>query len=226
MSPLVRLQRLSLAAAGISVAAFFASLTVLLWQQPNLLLHVDGTLTRTEAVLSKARATLDNLDKGTKVWADSAKGQAAAIEDTATQARGTLYAAQETLTGLQTTSVKLNGTADALTGLLHAGTGTVTQAQADLVTLNDSLAATKPLIQHSDLAVQHFDALVSSKDLADALTNVQVTTQNIAGVTADARKAADKATEDYLSPKPWYRKIGRLAVDTYDYGALLARHIP
>ena len=45
-------------------------------------------------------------------------------------------------------------------------------------------------------------------------------------ILADGKQAADKATADYLAPKTWWQKIGKYAGDTYDLGALLARHTP
>ena len=60
-------------------------------------------------------------------------------------------------TAIRTTSAKINDLADAGTGLLVAGTGTVTQAQADLVTLNGSIAATAPLITNSAATVTDLD---------------------------------------------------------------------
>jgi hypothetical protein len=223
---LLRLQRLSLCAAGLSICVFFSSISWMLWQQPNLLRHVDGTLTRTEAVLSKFYAVASNVDKTTKVIADSSKAQADGVADTMLQARGTLSAASDTLKGLQTTSAKLNESADAATGLLRAGTGTVTQATQDLRTLDASISATRPLIMDADVAVQNFDNLLASPDLADALRNVSTVTQNASVISSDFRQVSNKATADYLKPTKWYMQPIKRFGEIWDIGAAVARHTP
>src|SRR6516165_9654470 len=136
---------------ALAVGVFFASLTYLLWRTPNILLHVDGTLTRTEATLSKANATLSNLDKGTKAWADSAQAQAKAVQDLTEDARGTLQEASGTIHSLGVTSEHLQGTLDASTGLL----GSAKKSVDDL----------DPLFGHIDMTVKSMDGGVNSFNL-------------------------------------------------------------
>lgn len=95
---------------------------------------------------------------------------------------------------------------DAIPPLLNAGTGTLNQAKTDLATLNDSIGATKPLIQHADLAVQHFDALIQSKDLSEAIGHVNETTGHIAGTTGDLEAVSDDLKKRYFAPVPLWKK--------------------
>jgi ABC-type transporter Mla subunit MlaD len=227
---ILRLQRLSLIAACLSVSGFFLALTFLLWRTPNLLLHVDGTLTRTEAVLSKARATLDNLDKGTKQWADASKEQSDAITDVTTQAGVTFSTATGTLAEIRGTTAKLNTSADALTGLLVAGKGTTDAATEQIIRNGDSLTLAinqgKETAALLSKAVNDFDALITSPDLSAAITHGNETAENIAGVTLDFKKVSDKATADYLKPVPWWKWPLKRGGQMIDIGAALARHTP
>src|SRR5579859_7693219 len=100
-----------------------AATGVLLWcgvAAHNALVHLDGAILRAEGIETKANATLINLDKGTAVWAASAKDQAGAIQDLATDAHGTLSQANTALTGVSGVAQHVQGTADAATSLLDS----------------------------------------------------------------------------------------------------------
>ena len=157
----------------------------MLWRAPNIFLHVDGTLTRTEATLTKARATLDNLDKGTKVWADSAKEQTGVIEDLATDAHGTLSEANRALQGLSTDATALKSTVDASTQLLISAKQSTDALTVDLNAIKQPVDNLNPLIIHADKAVDHFDALLSRPALVDTVDGLGKTSQNLGRLTAD-----------------------------------------
>lgn len=120
---------------------------------------------------------------------------------------------------VQSLAEHLNKTAD-------AATAATLQAQTDLTTLNGSIAATKPLLEAATRTNVDFNALLEGPALKAVLTNTASMTDSGAGIMADGRKVTDKATADYLSPHPWYTKVGRYAGDAFDYGALFARHTP
>jgi hypothetical protein len=70
------------------------------------------------------------------------------------------------------------------------------------------------------------DALLKDEAIHRTLVNTADLTGNANGVVADGRKVADKLTEDFTAKKPWYKKIGPPIEDLWDYGALVARHMP
>jgi hypothetical protein len=107
-----------------------------------------------------------------------------------------------------------------------AGTETLTEGKRTIAAAQPLLASLTRTSDASTLAIQHFDALVTSKDISEAISNIQFTTQNIGGVTADLRKVADKTTEDYLKPKTPWMKIGHALFNAYDLAAFAARHAP
>lgn len=230
---MTKLEHIARIAAASSVAAFFLSLTVLLWRTPNLLLHVDGTLTRTEATLSKANATLNNLDKGTKVWADSSKQQAGAVEDLITDTHGTLSQVNILAGSLNQSALDLHEEL----GALHKTTDQATTLAATLTTsaqtANDTIAAAQPVLRalerdvdSANKAVTDFDALVSSPDLSQALSHFNGMTASGDGILADAKKVADKETADWLKPVPWWRAPIAKGGQLIDITAAIARHTP
>jgi len=117
------------------------------------------------------------------------------------------------------TARHLNSTADAATGLL----GTANTA---LDQLNDNTTGLSPLMRAYLNTGNDVDELLKRKAVSDTLDSVAGITHNIDGVTFDFQRVTHKAAEDYLTPQPWYRKLGRYASDGFDYGALIARHVP
>lgn len=216
MNWLLKIGRI-LAAWG--VAFFFVSLSVLLWRTPNILLHVDGTLTRTEATLSKANATLSNLDKGTKVWAASAQDQAKAVDDLALQARGTLSEAQETFSAIPVTLTHIQGTADAATGTLDAATDAVKVTKR-------TVAKFGPVAESAEIDLDDLDALLKDEAIHRTLQNVQGMTEQGNQILTDARKVADKETADWLRPVPWWKQPIKKGGQLIDITAAIARHTP
>lgn len=220
---LLRVQRIAVITAALAITAFFSVLT---YRLPAILTHLDGVLTRFEGVESKAYATLNNVDKGTKVWADSAKSQAGAVEDLATDAHGTLSEANKALQGVSAISQHVQGTADAATALLASGQRTVDGLRPVEFSLNAAIERLGPLEDASTLAVEHFDALVSSPDISQALSHVNGMTASGDGILADAKKVADKETADWLKPVPWWKAPIAKGSQLIDITAAIARHTP
>ena len=220
--------------AAASVAAFFLSLTALAWLYGRpILIHANGAITRIEGVESKINASAVNLDKATKAWSDSAKGQADAVEDLVTDAHGTLAGVDNTLDALQVDAKAVQGSADALTGeigSLHATTDALPPLVADIDT--DAKAA-KDVMEDTNLTLSSYsnaaddlDQLLKRKSIDQTLDNMAALTQNANGILVDGRKVSDKLTNDFVAPKPWWKKIGPSLEDVWDYGALVARHTP
>jgi ABC-type transporter Mla subunit MlaD len=108
--------------------------------------------------------------------------------------------------------------------LALAGTDTLGEGKRTIAAAQPLLASLTRTSDASTLAVEHFDALIQSPDLSAAISNVQETTQNVAGVTLDLRKVADKTTEDYLKPKTPWSRITHGLWNAYDLAAFTARH--
>ena len=110
--------------------------------------------------------------------------------------------------------------------------GTRTLAAATQLTqgLSVSLPATvdtaNSLLSHSDAAVTDFNALLKDEAIHRTLANLDATTQNLGGITLDARLVSDKISADYLKPKTPWSRIGHVGLDLLDIGAMTARHVP
>jgi hypothetical protein len=199
---------------ALAVGVFFASLTYLLWRTPNILLHVDGTLTRTEATLSKANATLSNLDKGTKAWGDSAQAQAKSVQDLTQDARGTLQEASGTLHSLGVTSEHLQGTLDASTGLLASATKTTDRFPSLIDQFSVELPKVQKATDDADLSFQTFNALLSRPGLQQAIDGAGQTSQSLGKISGDLYVYA----HPILNPDPcrnarckWERAFSKLS---------------
>lgn len=127
---------------------------------------------------------------------------------------------------IQNAAVAVSTMSDHLNKTADAATAATLQARIDLFTLNGSLGATKPLIETYTRSGDDLNAILERQSITAILDNSARITGSAADIMADGKKVTDKATSDYLDPKPWWRKIGRYAGDTYDYGALFARHTP
>lgn len=216
-----RLVAISVTAAALAVAVFFSVLT---WQIPTLVLHLNGVLTRAEGVESKLNATAANLDKATGAWAASAKTQAGAIEDLATDAHGTLWQVNNLASSMTKSADALHENLNALHKTADAATGLATQARVDLETLNGSISQAGPLLSHTDATVGDLDALLKRKAITDSLDSADELLAHSAAITGDLARVTKKAADDFTAKKPWYRKIGGYAGDTFDLAAFLARH--
>lgn len=109
---------------------------------------------------------------------------------------------------------------------IDAATEATQQARTDLQTLNGSIAASQPLLESYRRAGDSLNEILKRQAIRQILDNTASMTESGAGILADGRKVTDKATADYLSPQPWWKKAGRYASDAFDYGALFARHTP
>lgn len=192
----------------------------------KLLTHLDGVAVRAEGIETKANATLVNLDKGTAVWAASAKDQAGAVQDLATDAHGTLGQVNTLALSMNQSAIDLHTNLTALHKTVDAATDLTVALTTDARTANSTIAAGKPLLEASTLAVQHFDAVVQSPDLSRALSHANGMTESGDAILADFRKVADKETADWLKPVPWWKKPIAKTGQLIDIGAAVARHTP
>ncbi len=125
----------------------------------------------------------------------------------------------QTAKHLSSTADSLKGTADALTGTAQGATDMLAEGKR-------TIAAAQPLLDAYTQSGDDLDVLLKRKSITDILDNVAGMTVHANSISGEFDLVTQKAAGDYLSPQPWWRKIGRFAGDTYDYGALFARHTP
>lgn len=133
---------------------------------------------------------------------------------------------QQTEPVIQAAAAALSNTSDHANKLIDTATEATAQARDDLKTLNSPISDSGALLEAYTAAGNHLNEILKQKAITETLNNMASMTGSGAGILADGKKVTDKATADYLSPKPWWMKVGRFASDTYDYGALFARHTP
>jgi ABC-type transporter Mla subunit MlaD len=192
----------------------------------QVLMHLDGAVTRAQAIETKANATLVNLDKGTAVWAASAKDQAGAIQDLATDAHGTLSEADDALGSIRPVSRSLISEVGALKETTAQATRAASALADTAETANRTIQSAQPLLEASTRAVEHFDSLVNSPDLSQALSHVDGMTASGDAILGDARKVADHETANWLKPVKWYMQPIKKSSDLLDIAAAISRHTP
>lgn len=178
------------------------------------------------ALAWNSQPTVQHVNEATDVWAQASRKQAEAADELLRDLRAQSWHVDRTLTtfnaqmehvgplldSLRDEAVELRRTTVAATGTLDEGKRTI--------------QALQPVLGHSDAAVSHLDAILQDHSIPDTISNIQFTTQNMAGVTLDLRKAADKATADYLKPVPWWKQPIKRFGEAWDIGAAFARHAP
>ena len=169
--------------------------------------------------------TLANVDKTVVKVGD-------AIVTTQLTERYTAPHVTAAMDALNSTAGHLSATADALTETANALTGTAHGATDMLATGKESIAALQPLLrsldgtaQASTVTVQTFNGRLSDPRIDSLLLHLDSTTGHIDGIAANGQKVTDKLTNDFIAPKPWYRKIGPSLSDIWDFSALAARHM-
>lgn len=127
---------------------------------------------------------------------------------------------------IQAAANAVTDTAGNLNKTIDAATETTLQARDDLKSLDTPISDAGPLLEAYTQSGRDLNAILERPAIGRLLDSSAAVTQNAAGISADGKKITDKLTSDYLSPQPWWKKVGRFASDTYDYGALFARHTP
>jgi hypothetical protein len=123
---------------------------------------------------------------------------------------------------------KVGDEVDAIKVTTQATTTLLTTTNDVVAKLDNKQTGIQPLLENANGAVTDVRAfmLANQQHAADLISNSDALVASMAGIGADGKTITDKLTADFMSPKPWWKKIGRYASDTYDYGALFARHTP
>ena len=185
-----------------------------------------GILARAEGLETKANATLINLDKGTAVWAASAKDQAGAVRDLATDAHGTLSEVNGVALSLHGSADALHTELDSLHKTTDQTTALAAALTADAETANQTIAAAQPVLAGFTRDSDDLDALLKDNAIHQTFTSAAATLDNANGILADGRKVADKATADFLKPVPWWKQPLAKGGALIDITAAIARHTP
>lgn len=103
-------------------------------------------------------------------------------------------------------SEAVTGAAADVHTLAVAGTGTLDESKRTIAAAQPLLASLTRTSDASTLAVQHFDALIQSRDIAETLHHASEVTISADEIAQDGRRVADDATRRYFTPQPWYRR--------------------
>ena len=125
---------------------------------------------------------------------------------------------------LNDSAAKLGWTADALTRTGNAATESAAALTTSLQTANETIGAAQAPLRAFNRDAEDLDALLKRQAIGQILDHAAGITQHADAITGDLQAVSDKATKDYLTPKPFWRKFGQYAGDTFDVGAFLARH--
>jgi hypothetical protein len=174
--------------------------------------HPCGTLANADKAMVKVGDILVTSQLQERDVAKAAESNMAAVNGLATHLNKTADALTATSNAATGSIYAFKGSADALTGTFNAATGTLHATQAPIDALTQDA---------SDL-----DALLKSPSIYGTLDNVNLLTGNINGIAENGRRVTDKLTNDFVAPKPWYRKIVPSIGDIWDLSALAARHTP
>jgi hypothetical protein len=183
-----------IAAACVSVVVFFGAgsyfLVTTAPSEKALATQASGVLTQASVTLTHVNATVDQVGSAFQSAATS-------VQQTEQQVASVTEPLKGVVSGLQTTVTKIN--AECVPGpcgllsntdkLLNTTRLTVGQVEiaANNFDKNEAhfYAQEDVLFTDSDSAVKHFDTLISSKDLSDAIHNGSVITGNLGQTTGD-----------------------------------------
>lgn len=194
---ILRIQRLAHIAAALSVAAFFSVLT---WKTPALLLHVNGVLTRAEGVESKLNATAGNLDKTTKVLADSSKAEAGALIDLTTDAHGTLWQINQTAYAAQKTLATVGDQAKHVGPLLDSLKASSDSIPPVMSDTRNSIAQVGETARRLDGTIDALNAKISDPKVDELMANLRDMTKTSSHMLSTADQVETKFTDPYLHP--------------------------
>jgi hypothetical protein len=131
----------------------------------------------------------------------------------------TQLAERTTVPHVLTAMDTLNAAAGKLGATADAATATLETAQV-------SIAATQPLLNASTDSVRLLNMRLADPRIAEILQSFKAMSGDGAGILADGRKVADKATADYLKPVRWYMQPVKKGGELIDITAAIARHTP
>lgn len=172
-----------------------------------------------QAFAAHADAAAQNLADATGDWSDASKAQARDVRTMLAASGRALDGVTEDTKALKAELDALHQTTDAATGLTVALTGTTETA-------NKTIGGVQPLLASYTAAGDSLNELLKRKAIGETFDNLASISRSGAGILADGRKVADKATADYLRPVPWWKQPVKRFGEVWDVGAAVARHTP
>ena len=200
---------------------------------------------RVDALLAHADSAATNVTTATGVWANGAAAEARQVNQIAHDTRASIAATGRLadklteLAGAATNQVNqvgpllssLKSSSDAIAPAIgqigktaDAGTTLLNTTNTAFAQFNDPAHGISPLLATYQRTGLDINDLLERKAVAQLLDNFAGISHNGDLMMGQFELVTKKATDDYLGPHPWYTKLGRFASDTYDYGALFARH--
>lgn len=214
---------------SLALLAVALSVPFLAWRAARVLQSVDEAAQAVKAgaqvipaiteAISGPRGTLHEVNKAVVKIGDAIVTTQLQERQSAPHVIAAMDTFRDAAGSLKEAAAALTGTAQGATEALAEGKRTIAAAQPLLVSLTATADA-------SAQTVRTFNGRLSDPRIDAILDSFKTMADSGAGISTDLRKVTDKASADYLTPKPWYRKVGRFASDAFDYGALAARHIP
>ena len=116
--------------------------------------------------------------------------------------------------------------ANSLAKTSDAATESALELTASLKTTDDTVKQVQPVLGQFRQDADDLDALLKDEAIHRTLDGAADLTQNANEILADTRRVADKISEDYLAPKPWWRKALPNIGDFWDIAAAAARSLP
>ena len=199
----------------------------------NLLGNLNTDIVNLSALVQSAHDTLDAVNRpcgagelcGLLAQANKTIVKVGdAVVTTQIQERKAAPHAIAAMDSLGSAAEKLGKSADSLSKTSDAATESAQALTITLDTANGALLESKTAIQSFQRSGDDLDALLKDQAIHRTLDNIADTSGNVNRITFDAQRVSGKITDDFLTPKPWYKKVGKYAGDTFDVGAFLARH--
>jgi len=204
-------------------------------------------LPRVESLLAHADTAASNATTATGIWANSAASQAHQVQKIADDARASIVATGRLadkltelaattkgqvqqlgplLASVKTASDSIAPAVDKIGTTAEAGTALLKTTTTTFAQFNDPDHGVSPIMATYLKSGQDLNAILERQAIGKMLDSFAGIAHNGDLITGQFELVTKKASSDYLGPHPWYTKLGRFASDTYDYGALLARHAP
>lgn len=185
---------------------------------------VDPNGPNLPTVFNEARDVTIAILKPCKPGKPETCGLIPAVRDVAVSAGAATVAVQQQIGQteplIQAAASAVQDTAGHLNKTIDAAADLTVQARTDLVSLNGSINATTPLLEAYTQSGKDLNSILEQKAITRVIDNTASITESGAGILSDFKKDTDKLTTDYITPQPWWKKIGHLAVD----GVVIASH--
>lgn len=167
MERATQIARLVLLCAGILLLVF---LSILAWTAMRTIVdlsnHVDGVLTRFEAIETKINATAINMDEATRTWEKASEDQSIMLASLTNNVNGVVDKAGDAITSIKSNSDNLNTELDALTKATQQTTALGNALTVDAQSVQASLGKLPPLIDAYTRTGNDLDKRLSDPNLA------------------------------------------------------------